>query len=144
MRIEKRYLAMGHDLDADVTPLEAGLEFAIDWNKPFIGRDALARRRESGIASRLASIVLDAERAAPLGNEPVCLGDRIVGKTTSAAFGYRLGRPIALAYLQIADVGEIEHLQIHVDIARELFRGTASLLAAFDPRGNRLRTTVAR
>ena len=29
MRIEKRYLAMGHDLDADVTPLEAGVEFAI-------------------------------------------------------------------------------------------------------------------
>lgn len=144
MRIEKRYLAMGHDLDADVTPLEAGLEFAIDWNKPFIGRDALARRRESGIASRLASIVLDDEHAVPLSNEPVCLGDRIVGKTTSAAFGYRIGRPIALAYLQIADVGEIERLQIHVDIARELFRGTASLLAAFDPRGNRLRTTVAR
>ena len=43
MRIEKRYLAMGHDLDADVSPLEAGLDFAICWDKPFIGRDALQR-----------------------------------------------------------------------------------------------------
>jgi glycine cleavage system aminomethyltransferase T len=67
-----------------------------------------------------------------------------LGKTTSAAYGYRVGRPIALAYLQIGDVGEIEHLQIHVDIARERFLGTASLFAAFDPRGDRLRTTGAR
>ena len=141
MRIEKRYLAMGHDLDADVTPLEAGLEFAVDWNKPFIGRDALTRRREGGVTSRLASIVLDDEYAVPLGNEPVCLGDRIVGKTTSAAYGYRVGRPVALAYIQIGDVGEIERLQIHVDIARKRFVGTASLLAAFDPRGDRLRNT---
>ena len=51
MRIEKRYLAMGHDLDADVTPLEAGVDFAINWSKPFIGRDALARRRDAGVAS---------------------------------------------------------------------------------------------
>ena len=43
MRIEKLYLAMGHDLDADVSPLEAGLDFAICWDKPFIGRDALRR-----------------------------------------------------------------------------------------------------
>ena len=139
MRIEKRYLAMGHDLDADVTPLEAGLEFAVDWNKPFIGRDALERRRERGVATRLATLVLDDESAVPLGNEPVVLGGSIVGKTTSAAFGYRVGRPVALAYLEIGGEGQIEGLRIDVDIARERYSGTASLLAAFDPRGERLR-----
>ncbi len=141
MRIEKRYLAMGHDLDADVTPLEAGVDFAINWSKPFIGRDALARRRDAGVASRLASIALDDESAVPLGNEPIYLGDRIIGKTTSAAFGYRVGHPVALAYLETTDIGEIEGLRVEVDIARERFAGTASLKAAFDPGGGRLRTT---
>jgi 4-methylaminobutanoate oxidase (formaldehyde-forming) len=138
MRIEKRYLAMGHDLDADVTPLEAGLEFAVDWNKRFIGRDALERRRERGVASRLASIILDDACAVPIGSEPVCVGGRIIGKTTSATFGYRVGRPVALAYLDCRVVGEIEGLRVEIDIARNMFSGTASLAAAFDPRGERL------
>jgi 4-methylaminobutanoate oxidase (formaldehyde-forming) len=82
--------------------------------------------------------------AVPLGNEPVCLGERIVGKTTSAAFGYRVGRPVALAYVDVGDVSGIEGLRIDVDIARERYPGTASLLAAFDPRGDRLRPTSRR
>lgn len=140
MRIEKRYLAMGHDLDADVTPLEAGLDFAVAWNKPFIGCEALARRRDAGVASRMASIVLDDEGAVPLGSEPVYLGDRVIGKTTSAAFGYRVARPVALAYLDNG-VGDIDGLRVEVDIACERFAATASLSAAFDPRGDRLRPT---
>ena len=143
MRIEKRYLAMGHELDVDVTPLEAGLEFAVAWNKPFIGRDALARRRDAGVVSRIASIVLDDEEAVPLGTEPVYLGDRVIGKTTSAAFGYRVARPVALAYLD-SSVGDIEGLRVEVDIARTRFAGAASLSAAFDPQGDRLRATGTR
>ena len=142
MRIEKRYLAMGHDLDADVTPLEAGVDFAINWSKPFIGRDALARRRDAGVAASRRS--LSTTSAVPLGNEPIYLGDRIIGKTTSAAFGYRVGHPVALAYLETTDIGEIEGLRVEVDIARERFAGTASLKAAFDPSGGRLRTPCTR
>ena len=40
-RLEKAYRAMGHELSADETPLEAGLGFAIDWDKEFIGKAAL-------------------------------------------------------------------------------------------------------
>ena len=48
MRIEKRYLAYGHDLDTDVSPLQAGLDFAVAWDSDFIGRDALLRQRDAG------------------------------------------------------------------------------------------------
>ena len=99
MRIEKRFLAYGHDLDTDVTPLQAGLEFAIRWDKDFLGRDALLRHRDTPPKQRMASIVLDDADAVPLGSEPVCFGERIVGKTTSAAFGYRIGKPVALAMI---------------------------------------------
>ncbi len=47
MRIEKQFLSYGHDLDTDVTPLEAGLDFAVDWQSDFIGRDALMQRRDA-------------------------------------------------------------------------------------------------
>ena len=43
MRIEKRFPAYGPDLDTGVTPLEAGLDFAVRRDKDFLGREALAR-----------------------------------------------------------------------------------------------------
>ena len=46
MRIEKRFAVIGHELDGDVSPLEAGMEFSIDWEKDFIGREALLERKE--------------------------------------------------------------------------------------------------
>ena len=41
MRIEKGFLTYGHDLDSALNPFEAGLDFAIDWNSEFIGKQAL-------------------------------------------------------------------------------------------------------
>jgi len=140
MRIEKRYLAYGHDLDTDTTPVDAGLEFAVAWDTEFIGRDALLRRREQGAASRIASIVFDDRAAVPLGDEPVYDGDRIVGKTTSAAFGYRIDKPVALVKLMAADVCS-EGSPIDVDIAGHRFKGRLTFAAAYDPHGRRMRST---
>ena len=136
MRIEKRFLAYGHELDGDVTPLEAGLEFAVAWETAFIGREALLRRRESRPTARLVTFLLEDMEAFPQGHEPVRHGTEIVGETTSAAFGYRIGRPLALGYvtLEAPDGWEVE-----IDIARRLFKARLSLAPAFDPNGDRMR-----
>jgi monoamine oxidase len=49
LRVEKGYRAWGRDITADDTPLEAGLEFAVKFNKGdgFIGLEALAAQRSS-------------------------------------------------------------------------------------------------
>merc|ERR1719210_732539 len=46
-RVEKGFRAWGHELGPDVTPIEAGLMFAVAWDKPggFIGLEALMRAR---------------------------------------------------------------------------------------------------
>ena len=93
MRIEKRFASYGHELDTDTTPLEAGLGFAVAWQTDFLGREALERRREDGQTSRLVTLVLEDSDAVPLGHEPIWLNGETVGETTSAAFGYRVGRP---------------------------------------------------
>ena len=138
MRIEKRFLAYGHELDTDINPLEAGLEFAIDWNKEFIGRDALIRARDNGAQNRIMSIKFNDRDAIPLGNEPVYLNNDIVGKTTSASFGYRVGTSVALA-----DISRIEARTsgtvVEVDIAGDRYEGTISTTAVFDPSGTRMR-----
>ena len=142
MRIEKRFLAYGHDLDTDISPLQAGLGFAVAWDKDFIGREALLRQREAGEANRLVTILLDDTEAVPLGGEPVLLGGEIVGKTTSAAFGYRIGRPLAIADLAAAEA-RAENTTVAVDIAGEEFPGRVTLKPAFDPEGLRMRAKAA-
>ena len=136
MRVEKRFLAMGHDLDSDLSPLEAGLDFAVAWDSGFIGREALLRRRDQGPTARMASLILDDEGAVPLGNEPIHRDGRIVGLTTSAAFGYRVGRPIALGYV---DLEASEGDAVEIDIARRRYAAQLTFAPAYDPAGERMR-----
>ena len=164
MRIEKRFPAYGPDLDTGVTPLDAGLGFAVCRDKDFIGREALARLEDRPPKQRLATLVLDDPDTVPLGGEPVRLGDRIIGKTTSAAFGYRIGQPVALAMIEpdvfagdpssssrsgarsdslaIRDpeavAGDPEP-QADVDVAGKRASGIVTFEAAFDPAGVRMR-----
>ncbi|MBW2683635.1 MAG: aminomethyltransferase family protein, partial [Deltaproteobacteria bacterium] len=135
MRIEKKFMAIGHDLDSDITPLEAGLEFAVDFNTDFIGRDALLSLKKKPIQSSLVLIVLNNINAVPLGNEPVSVDGNIVGKTTSAAFGYRVGKPVAIALLKRYGTSDFEGLEVEINIAGEMFSGKVSTAPAFDPEG---------
>lgn len=127
MRIEKRYLSMGHDIDADTTPIEAGLGFAIAWDSDFIGKDALAERRDRGPRGRVVSLVFEDQDVVPIGGEPVYRDGAIIGKTTSAAYGHRIGAPVAIAYIEGFDAGADETIAVEVDIARVMTRAKASL-----------------
>ena len=139
MRIEKRFLAYGHDLDTDINPFQAGLEFAIDWDSDFIGKSALDELKHKPQQAQIVTIVLDSVEAYPLGNEPVYHAGKIIGKTTSAAFGYRLGKPVAIALIEAPAGQSLENLKVEVDIARSPFSGYITLKPAFDPDGSRMR-----
>ncbi len=140
MRIEKRFLAYGHDLDTDVNPLQAGLDFAIDWSSNFIGKQALLSQKNQPGDSRVATIVLDDTDAMPLGNEPIYHRGRIIGKTTSASFGYRIGKPIAIAQVNYDQF--LDQLAVEVDIARNLLKGKILTQPAFDAEGKRMRLNI--
>ncbi len=136
MRIEKGFCAMGHELDSDVTPIETGLDFATRMKGGFIGADALAERRARGAASHVISLRLDDENAVPLGHEPIYLDGKIIGQTSSCAFGYRVGKPIALGHVK----GPIEDgSRVKVDIARNLFDATVNFGPLFNPDGSRMK-----
>ena len=143
MRIEKRFLAYGHDLDTDISPLQAGLGFAVDWDSDFIGRAALKRQREAGEACRIVTVLLDDPEAVLHGGEPVVFDGEVVGMTTSAAFGYRIGRPLAIADLRRPEARE-EGASVEVDIAGQRWPARVTLRAAFDPEGQAMRTLPAR
>jgi 4-methylaminobutanoate oxidase (formaldehyde-forming) len=105
LRLEKGYLAWGADLSTDETPLEAGLGFAVAWDKamPFLGRAALLRQRATGLKKRLAIFVLQEPEAILWGNEPIWRNGQLVGYTTSGAYGYTLGGAVGVGYVKDAD-----------------------------------------
>ena len=139
MRIEKRYLAMGHDLDGDITPADAGLMFAVKDGVGFIGATGLRSYVDSGVRRHLVSIMLDDINADPHGHEAIFCNGELVGQATSAAFGHRCGRPVVLGYVNADVLAVTTNPDLDVDIAGQLYSGTASLHAAVDPDGLRVR-----
>jgi aminomethyltransferase len=97
LRTEAAMPLYGNDLDEQTTPLEAGLDFAVDLDKnpPFVGQDAL---RAAPPARRLAGLSLESRRIARPGFE-VFLDGAPAGRVTSGTWSPTLGRSIAMAYL---------------------------------------------
>lgn len=137
MRIEKGFCAMGHEIDGDITPIQAGLGFAVRKDGGFIGAQALKNQRAHGMSSMVVSLRFFEKSAVPLGQEPIYVGDTIVGRTTSAAFGFRVDAPVALGHATGVKDGQI----VKVDIARQFFDATVTVGPLFDPPGERMRTS---
>jgi glycine cleavage system aminomethyltransferase T/glycine/D-amino acid oxidase-like deaminating enzyme len=137
MRLEKGYRVWGSDITAETNPYEAGLGFCVKLDKPdgFEGRDALAIVKAEGPARRLRAIVLEEPRAVVLGNEPVRVGDLVVGRVTSGGYGYSVESSIGYAYLP-TDAGP--DTRVSIDLFGEWIGGTVMREPLFDPRGDRV------
>jgi aminomethyltransferase len=100
LRLEMGYPLNGNDLSPHRTPLEAGLGFFVDMNKPaFTGREALAAQKVHGLPSKLAGLRLT-EKGPPLrAHYPVLSGGQPVGELCSGGVSPSLGYGIAMAYL---------------------------------------------
>jgi aminomethyltransferase len=99
LRTEAGMPLYGNDLDDATTPLEAGLKFAVELDKPdFIGRDALRAAGEP--SRRLSGLVLESRRIARPGYE-VRREGRKVGAVTSGTWSPTLGRSIAMGFLPL-------------------------------------------
>ena len=133
LRLEKGYRVWAADITPDETPYEAGLGFCVKDDKEFVGSDAL-RAREP--ARRLRCLVLEDPRSVALGNEPVRVGDDVVGRVTTGGYGYTVARSIAYAYLPPEhDVGTA----VDVEIFGERVAGEVAREPLFDPKGERVR-----
>ncbi|HVR85530.1 MAG TPA: glycine cleavage system aminomethyltransferase GcvT [Planctomycetota bacterium] len=97
LRTEAAMPLYGNDLSDATTPLEAGLDFAVDLGKPsFIGQDAL--RAAGKPTRRLTGLVMESRRIARQGFD-VYSGSKKVGAVTSGTWSPVLEKSIAMAYV---------------------------------------------
>ena len=107
LRLEMGYPLYGQDLFESSTALEAGLGWAVAFDKGgFRGRNALLRQKEEGVPSRLRGLLMGERRHIPRAHYPVFQGDLLIGEVTSGTFSPLLQRGIALAYLWPGDVAD--------------------------------------
>jgi 4-methylaminobutanoate oxidase (formaldehyde-forming) len=145
LRIEKAYRHWGHDIGEEDTPIEAGLGFAVAFDKktPFIGRDALLKQEnQPRLAKRLVQFALEDPRPLLYHNEPIFRDGKLVGHTTSANYGHTLGRAIAMGYVNCADGVDQSYIdsgRFEIEVACERTPARASLRPMYDPRSERMR-----
>jgi len=140
LRLEKGYRVWSSDITPEETPDMAGLGFAVRLDKAaeFIGQAALRAAREAGPpARRLRCLVLDDPRSIALGNEPVRVDGRVVGRVTSGGFGYAVERSIAYAYLPAAHAGL--GTRVEVDVFGTWVGGIVTREPLYDPANERIR-----
>lgn len=135
LRIEKGYGAWGGEYSLDYTVFEAGMGALVKFDKPdFIGREAAMKLKDQPKRYHYALFEIELAKTDPIdpwGDEPIMAGGEVVGFLTSAAYGYRVGKSLAIGYLFGNKCSENQ------DLSLELF-GTHCAVkrlekAAFDP-----------
>jgi 4-methylaminobutanoate oxidase (formaldehyde-forming) len=146
LRQEKGYRHWGHDITDEDTPLEAGLGFAVKFDKPgFHGRERLLEQKTHGVRKRLVQFVL--ADAGPLlyHNEPIWRDHVMVGHITSAMFGHTLGAAVGMGYVHHSEPVTAEFIrtgQYEIEIATERVPARASLQPFYDPQSLRVTERV--
>ncbi len=111
LRFEVAYSLYGHELTEEVTPLEAGIGWAVRLkDRIFVGRDVLAAQKAAGVSRRIVGLeVLSPKegRPAPIARQDaeVFSGDLCVGVVTSGTRSPSLERSLALALVDVDAVG---------------------------------------
>ena len=123
LRLEMCYPLNGSDLSPDHTPLEAGLSFFVDLEKPeFIGRATLAEQRQNGVPHRLVPFKMKGKTPPPRPHYGVFKDGQPIAETTSGTVSPSLGIGIGMAYVP-AEFARINE-EIEIEIRGRRFPAT--------------------
>lgn len=112
LRLEAAMPLYGHEMDEEITPLEAGLDFGVKMGKDeFIGHDALVA---AGAPKRVRIGLEVTGRGIIREHQDVFFGGRLIGHTTSGTHCPYLGKAIAMALVSAGAVKEGDEVEADV------------------------------
>lgn len=125
LRFEANLVLYGQEISQDITPLEAGIGFAVKVNKEadFIGKDVLLSQKENGLTRKLVGIEM-IDRGIPRHDYPVYKDEEKIGEVTTGTQSPTLKKNIGLALIKT------EHTVVGTEVEVEI-------------RGKRLKAIVA-
>jgi glycine cleavage system aminomethyltransferase T len=145
LRMEKAYRDYGHDMDNTDTPLEAGMGFFLDFEKPggFLGREAVLREKERGFPERrLVQVLVKDPEPLMFHAEILRRSGKPVGEIRAASYGFTLGGAVGLAMVEAGQPVTEDYLDSgrwDVDIAGTIHPALVSIKPMYDPDGRRVK-----
>jgi 4-methylaminobutanoate oxidase (formaldehyde-forming) len=145
LRLEKAYRDYGNDIDNTDSPLEVGLGFFVDFDKPggFIGRDALLRRKDAGLKYRMVQFLIEDPEPLLYYGEIIYRDNQPVGYIMSGGYGHTLGGAVGVGPVEreggTVSVDFIKSGSYEIDIAGVRYPAKASLRPMYDPQLKRVR-----
>jgi 4-methylaminobutanoate oxidase (formaldehyde-forming) len=146
LRLEKGYRDYGNDIDNMDTPLEVGLGFFVDFDKPggFMGRDALLRQKEGGILElRLVQFLIEDPEPLLHGGETIIRDGKRVGYIRAGGYGHTLGGSVGLGGVENEEGVTAEFVKggsYEIEVASVRYPARASLRPMYDPKNKRVRS----
>ncbi|MEQ8899109.1 MAG: FAD-dependent oxidoreductase [Roseovarius sp.] len=141
-RIEKAFRHFGHDITCEDNVIDAGLGFAVDLSKEdFIGKAAVAARKESGPENRMVQFLLEDPEPLLFHNEPVIRDGEYVGYLSSGNYGHHLGAAVGMGYVPCKGESAQDVLgsTYEIDVMGTKVKAKASLKPMYDPKSERVK-----
>jgi len=138
LRIEKGYGSWGREYSQEYWPQEVGLAGLIKADKDFLHKDAWLAIKDNASREVLSIFEVEASDADASGGEPIFTPDGTpVGRVTSGAYGYSVGKSLAIGYAdpKVAQAGDV----VDVFILGKPHKARLLAEPPFDPAGHRLR-----
>jgi dimethylglycine dehydrogenase len=140
MRLEKGFGIWSREFGPEYTPFMNDLGHFVDFEKPaFIGREGALRAKEETPTHKLVMLEVAATDADASGFEPIWLGERVVGFTTSGGYGHTVKKSIAMGYIETSDINPGADYEVHV--LGEKRRASLLTEIPYDPNGARMRAS---
>ena len=139
LRMEKGYRDYGHDIDNTDSVLEAGLGFAVAWDKAsdFIGREAAQKKKASGpLHRRLVQVKLLDPLPLLYHGEILIRDGEVAGYVRAGSYGHTLGGAVGLAMVDASEPITADYLtggNWEVEVAGVKVPATTSLRPLYDP-----------
>lgn len=140
LRIEKGYGSWSREYSPEYWPQEVGLDRLCKMEKSFLNKGAATEvlgkaAREMLVLLHIEEASVTASDADATGGEPIFKDGKGIGRVTSGAYGYTVGKSLALGFVKNAQAGD----QVDVMILGRAHKATILNEPPFDPKGNRLR-----
>jgi dimethylglycine dehydrogenase len=138
LRMEKGYRGWGSELTAEIDMFEASMERFIRLDKQdFTGKAASLSRKQKGQRMKLVYMSVDNTDSDCVGNEPVYRNGKVVGVTTSGAFGHATGKSLAFAY--VPPDATAEGTEFEIMMFGEMRKARIIPESIWDPDNSRIR-----
>jgi len=140
MRLEKHFGTWFREFRPIYTPFEAGLDRFVSKKKnTFVGRDGVYAHAEHPPLTRICMNVSGASDADCIGDEPIFLGDTVIGWVTSGGYGHYVEQSLATGYIPTEHLQASREQGLKVEIIGDMCAAVIQDEPPFDPEGKRMR-----